>query len=127
MSREFRRLCSSHGIEQSTGRTGSCHDNSPAESLWASLNRELVSRYRFASRAQARRAIMSWINHYNAVRLHSSLGNMPPDRMGVASLSLDHGVEGRCGMKPTLSDRLRGSEMITRLSLSQHGPFRQLT
>jgi putative transposase len=78
MSREFRRLCSSHGIEQSTGRTGSCHDNSPAESLWATLKRELVSRYRFASRVQARRAIISWINHYNAVRLHSSLGNIPP-------------------------------------------------
>jgi len=78
MSREFRLLCSSHGIQQSVGRTGSCHDNSPAESLWASLKRELVSRCRFASRAQARRAIIAWINHYNAVRLHSSLGNVPP-------------------------------------------------
>jgi len=78
MSREFRLLCSSHGIKQSVGRTGSCHDNSPAESLWASLKRELVSRYRFESRAQARRAIIIWINHYNSVRLHSSLGNVPP-------------------------------------------------
>ena len=26
----------------------------------------------------ARRAIIGWINHYNAVRLHSSLGNIPP-------------------------------------------------
>ena len=49
-----------------------------AESLWASLKRELVSRCRFASRAEARRAIIAWINHYNAVRLHSSLGNVPP-------------------------------------------------
>ena len=49
-----------------------------AESLWASLKRELISRCRFASRAQARRAIIAWINHYNAVRLHSSLGNVPP-------------------------------------------------
>ena len=24
------------------------------------------------------RAIIAWINHYNAVRLHSSLGNVPP-------------------------------------------------
>lgn len=78
MSREFRLLCSSNRIRQSVGRTGSSYDNSAAESLWASLKRELVSRYRFESRAQARRAIVAWINHYNAVRLHSSLGNVPP-------------------------------------------------
>ncbi|MGH8989436.1 MAG: IS3 family transposase [Acidimicrobiales bacterium] len=78
MSREFRSLCERHGIAQSTGRTGSCHDNAVAESFWASLKRELVSRVRFATRAEARRAIIGWINHYNAVRLHSSLGNVPP-------------------------------------------------
>jgi putative transposase len=78
MSREFRELCERHGIEQSTGRTGSSLDNAVAESLWASLKRELVSRCRFASRAEARRAIIVWINHYNAVRLHSALGNVPP-------------------------------------------------
>ncbi len=78
MSREFRELCERHGIEQSTGRTGSSLDNAVAESLWASLKRELVSRCRFASRAEARRAIIAWINHYNAVRLHSSLGGVPP-------------------------------------------------
>ena len=49
-----------------------------AESFWATLKRELVSRYRFATRAEVRRAIIAWINHYNAVRLHSTLGNVPP-------------------------------------------------
>ena len=78
MSRDFRGLCDRHGIAQSSGRTGSCLDNAVAESLWASLKRELVSRCRFASRAEARRAIIAWINHYNAVRLHSSLGGVPP-------------------------------------------------
>ena len=78
LSREFRELCERHGIAQSTGRTGSSLDNAVAESLWASLKRELVSRCRFASRADARRAIIAWINHYNAVRLHSSLDNIPP-------------------------------------------------
>ena len=78
MSREFRALCERHGIEQSTGRTGSSLDNAVAESLWASLKRELVSRCRFDSRSEARRAIIAWINHYNAVRLHSSLGGVPP-------------------------------------------------
>ena len=78
LSRDFRQLCERHGIAQSTGRTGSSQDNAVAESFWATLKRELVSRYRFASRADARRAIIAWINHYNAVRLHSSLGNVPP-------------------------------------------------
>ena len=78
MSRELRWLCRRHGLAQSTGRTGSSPDNAVAESFWAKLKRELVSRYRFASRAQARCVIIAWMNHYNAVRRHSSLGNVPP-------------------------------------------------
>jgi putative transposase len=78
LSREFRAFCDGHGICQSVGRTGSSHDNAAAESFWATIKRELISRYRFASRAQARRLIIAWINHYNAVRRHSSLGNVPP-------------------------------------------------
>ena len=66
------------GIVQSVGRVGSCHDNSAAESFWATLKRELVTRFRFETRNQARHAITAWIRHYNATRLHSSLGNVPP-------------------------------------------------
>lgn len=77
-SRGYRKLCSDHNIAQSVGRTGSCHDNAVAESFWATLKRELISRYRFATRADARRAIIAWINRYNAARLHSSLGNVSP-------------------------------------------------
>ncbi len=40
--------------------------------------RELVHRYRFPDRATARRAIFTWINRYNQLRLHSSLGFLPP-------------------------------------------------
>ena len=78
MSKDFRAYCDRHHITQSVGRIGSSQDNPVAESLWASLKRELVSRCRFATRADARRAIIAWINHYNAVRLDSSLGNAPP-------------------------------------------------
>jgi transposase InsO family protein len=78
LSKDFRGHCTKLGIVQSVGRVGSCHDNSPAESFWASLKRELVSRFRFETRAQARHAITAWIKHYNATRLHSSLGNLPP-------------------------------------------------
>ena len=78
MSRELRWLCRRHGLAQSIGRIGSSPDNAVAESFWATLKRELVSRYRFASRAPPRRVIIAWVNHYNAVRRHSSLGNVPP-------------------------------------------------
>lgn len=78
LSKDFRAFCDRHHIVQSVGRIGSSQDNAVAESFWASLKRELVSRCRFTTRAEARRAIIGWINHYNAARLHSSLGNVPP-------------------------------------------------
>ncbi len=78
LSRDFQAHCAQLGILQSVGRVGTCHDNSPAESPSATLKRELVSRFRFQTRAQARHAITSWIKHYNTTRLHSALGNTPP-------------------------------------------------
>jgi putative transposase len=78
LSKDFRELCEHHGISQSVGRIGSSHDNAVAESFWATMKRECVHRQRFESRADARRAIIAWINRYNAVRLHSSLGNVTP-------------------------------------------------
>ncbi len=78
LSRSFREFCDTHGIAQSAGRTGSCHDNAVAESFWATLKRELIHRYHFATRADAKRAITAWIHRYNTVRLHSTLGNVPP-------------------------------------------------
>ena len=74
----YRDLCTSLGIRQSAGRVATCFDNSVAESFWASLKRELVHRYHFATRAQAKAAVEAWIRRYNAVRLHSSLNYLPP-------------------------------------------------
>jgi len=74
----YRDLVAELGMVQSVGRTGVCWDNSVAESFWSSLKRELVHRYRYPDRATARRAIFAWINRYNQLRLHSSLGYIPP-------------------------------------------------
>jgi putative transposase len=73
-----RAACDRLGLSQSAGRTGSCLDNAVAESFFASLKVELVNRYRFATRAQARQAIFAWIVRYNRRRLHSTLGHLPP-------------------------------------------------
>jgi len=78
MAGEYRQLLADLGMVQSVGRTGVCWDNAVAESAWSSLKRELVHRYRFTTRADARRAIFTWIATYNHRRLHSSLGYIPP-------------------------------------------------
>ena len=78
MSGDYRKQVTGHGMVQSVGRTGVCWDNSVAESAWSSLKRELVHRYRFATRAEARRAIFAWINRYNSRRRHSTLGYIAP-------------------------------------------------
>ncbi|MEI6622924.1 MAG: IS3 family transposase [Actinomycetes bacterium] len=78
MSARYQQHLADLGMRQSVGRTGVCWDNSVAEALWSGLKRELVHRYRFATRSQARQAIFRWINWYNRSRLHSSLGYLPP-------------------------------------------------
>ena len=78
LSKDYRNTCIAYGISQSAGRVATCFDNSVAEAFWSSLKRELVHRYRFATRAEAKAAINAWIQRYNASRLHSSLGYLPP-------------------------------------------------
>ena len=78
LSETYRTRLAELGMRQSVGRTGVCWDNAVAEAFWSSLKRELVHRYRFATRADARRAIFAWINWYNRTRLHSTLGYQPP-------------------------------------------------
>jgi transposase InsO family protein len=49
-----------------------------AESLWASLKRELVYNSNFATKQEARVALFEWVLWYNNERLHSSLDYMSP-------------------------------------------------
>jgi transposase InsO family protein len=78
-SGEFGELCDRLTVRQSMGATGICWDNAAAESFFASLKKELVHRYRWLERADARQAIVRWIEAwYNARRLHSSLGYRTP-------------------------------------------------
>lgn len=78
MSKEFREHVDDLEMAQSVGRTAVCWDNSVAEAFWSTLKRELVYRTRFATRAQARRAIFGWLAWYNQHRLHSALGQISP-------------------------------------------------
>jgi len=71
-SDEFARFCAGNGVTRSMGATGVCWDNAVAESFFGTLKRELANRRRWATRADARRDLIGWIEGwYNPHRLHS--------------------------------------------------------
>jgi putative transposase len=74
----FTRACSALGVTQSMGRVGSALDNAAAESFNSTLEHELLSRRRFATRDQARRDVARFIDTYNHRRRHSSCEMLPP-------------------------------------------------
>ena len=60
-------------------RKANCYDNAAMESFWSTLKLELVYRRQFATHAQARAEIFSFIElFYNPKRLHSSLNYLSP-------------------------------------------------
>jgi len=75
---DYSAACRRYGVTQSMGSVGDSYDNAQAESVWASLKREAIDHRHFATRAEARRAIFSWIVWYNSTRLHTSIGDRPP-------------------------------------------------
>ena len=78
-AREFTALCRHLAIMQSMGRVGSCFDNAAAESFFSTLEHEVLSRYHFTTRAEAKRVVTSWVcDFYNSRRRHSACGMLSP-------------------------------------------------
>ena len=78
-STELTDLLAEHEVVQSLSRPRQCWDNAVAESFFSSLKEELIHRHSWATRAQARRAVVDYIEvFYNRRRLHSSLGYLSP-------------------------------------------------
>lgn len=77
-SEAHRRLLERHGLRASMSRKGNCWDNAPTESFWGHLKVACVLGQRFATREQARTAILNWMAFYNHSRLHSALGYLSP-------------------------------------------------
>jgi putative transposase len=74
----FTRAAVALGVRQSMGRVASALDNAAHESFHSTLEFELLTGRRFATREQARSEIMAFVDYYNRARRHSSLGMRCP-------------------------------------------------
>ncbi len=71
-------LLKAKGLESSMSRKGNCWDNSPMESFFATLKRELYLDPRW-TRQQVKTEVFEFIEgYYNTERLHSTLGYASP-------------------------------------------------
>ncbi|MFV5995048.1 integrase core domain-containing protein [Streptomyces sp. NPDC056231] len=73
------KLCDRPGVVQSMGRVGSALDNAAAESFNSPIKGGYIHRNQFATRAEARLKIATWItDFYNPRRRHSGAAGLPP-------------------------------------------------
>ena len=75
---DYRQVLKARGITVSMSGKGDCWDNAPMESVNGTLKVECVHGETFATREQARQAIVRYIGYYNTERRHSALGNVAP-------------------------------------------------
>jgi putative transposase len=75
----FGHRCRQAGVRPSMGSVGDAYDNALCESFFASLECELIDRYRFRTQAEARMAVFRYIEgFYNPRRRHSALDYQSP-------------------------------------------------
>ena len=75
----FGQRCREAGVRPSMGSVGDCYDNALCESFFATLECELLDRYRFRTPAEAETAVFHFIEGwYNPHRRHSALGQRSP-------------------------------------------------
>lgn len=86
-SADYRGLIKHFGLRSSMGRTGVCWDNAMAESFFSALKNERVHRTVYATKTQARRDVIGYIEgFYNTRRRHSSLGYKTPNDVHYADI-----------------------------------------
>jgi len=77
----YQQTLSTMGIECSMSRTGNCWDNAVMERFFWSLKHEWTKHESFDDLEAARLSVFKYIEtFYNPVRLHQTLGYMPPDK-----------------------------------------------
>lgn len=78
-SHDYQMQLKDYGMVCSMSGKGNCYDNAPMESWFKTLKVERVNTRRYATRAEARSDVFSYIEtFYNPRRRHSSLGYVSP-------------------------------------------------
>ena len=78
-ARSFRAVLRAAGLRGSMGRVASAGDNAAMESFHALLQKNVLDRRRWRTRAELRYAIVTWIEHtYNRRRRQRALGKLTP-------------------------------------------------
>jgi putative transposase len=84
-SAHYRSLVTRLGMRSSMGKTGLCWDNALAESFFSALKNERVHRTVYATKSQAKRDVIAYIEgFYNSRRRHSALGYRRPNDIHCA-------------------------------------------
>jgi putative transposase len=75
----FGSRCKELNVRPSMGTVGDAYDNAMAESFFALLESELLSRRKFKTKAEASMALFTYIEAwYNRTRRHGALGQISP-------------------------------------------------
>lgn len=71
-------LLDTFDIDRSLSRKGCPYDNAVAEATFKSFKKEFVYQYVFEDLDHLKRELFDYVNWYNNIRLHSSLGYLSP-------------------------------------------------
>ena len=83
----FAQVLDDHGVLASIGSVGDAYDNAMAESFVDSFKTELIADRVWRTRTQLELAIVEYVGWFNDVRLHESLGDLPPAEFETLSSS----------------------------------------
>lgn len=76
---DMHQFCHQHTIRQSMGSVGNCYDNAMAESVFATIETELLWHHTFTDLDDAKSHLIDFIEGwYNTKRRHTSIGNISP-------------------------------------------------
>jgi putative transposase len=93
----------------SVGSVGDCYDNALAESFVDSFKTELIADRVWRTHAQLELATVRYVAWFNTVRLHSSLGNIPPVEHEQRNVAAAVAAQHEALLLPTGSASLNGA------------------
>jgi transposase InsO family protein len=101
---DYTQTLTDHRVLASVGSVGDAYDNALAESFVDTFKTELITDRVWRTRNQLELAIVEWIGWFNNVRLHSALGDRPPQEFEQTELSgrAVLGLTGFAGSSPLM-------------------------